>query len=123
LRRFVWFFKWIMFCFYVCFALYFFWFLIRFVIQGLFGACVFCLFRPLMAAFVRRNWRVMAAGLVCGAAVEGLLIRGNFYDQMRNSRAKHLDQDWSELDKDGKVAVLQLEERYRKITAQRENKS
>ena len=68
-----------------------------------------------MAAFLRRNWRPMAVGLVLGGIMEALLIRGGFYDQMRRARADHLEEDWQELGEDGRRAVMEVERRYRQI--------
>lgn len=70
-------------------------------------------------SFFRRNWRVMAVGLVSGAVIEGLLIRGKFYDQMRNAKSRDIDKDWEAMDAEGKRVVLELEERYRKLAAER----
>ena len=68
-----------------------------------------------MSNFIARNWKIMAVGLMVGGVVEGLLIRGGFYDQMRKARASHLDADWAEMTPEEKRKVLELEERFRRI--------
>ncbi len=45
---------------------------------------------------------------------------GGFYNQLRKSKSKHIDMEWSHLDEEGKRAVLEVEERYRKIVHERE---
>ena len=73
-----------------------------------------------MRGFVRRNWKIMATGVLVGGAVEALLIRGGFYDQMRKARAQHLDADWAEMDDEQKRQVLELEQRFRAVKERRE---
>lgn len=64
----------------------------------------------------------MVVGLTLGSAVEALLIRGGFYDQMRSARAAHLDADWAEMNEEEKRKVLELEERFRSIKNKVEKK-
>lgn len=71
-------------------------------------------------SFFARNWRVMAVGLASGALIEGLLIKGRFYEQMKSARARDLDRDWAELDEQSKAAVLRIEQRYRKVKSEKE---
>lgn len=68
-------------------------------------------------SYLRQNLKVIAVGLTFGGLLEYGLIQGKFYDQMRNSRANHLAEDWDALEKDphARAKVVAVETRYREI--------